>query len=94
MPMRFKGEACVKGGKALEAVKFIIQGLKPHFNFLKRRSQCYEVEFESSVAYVGVSKGRIWIRVEAEDLAIFHGTKMLIQSQICEHLVDMPEYLL
>lgn len=92
--MRFKREAHLQDSNALVSAELIIQDIQAHCSSLKRIHSYYEIGFGGSVAYVKAEQEHMWIRVEAEELAICYGTKMLMQSQISQHLANMPECLL
>jgi hypothetical protein len=89
--MRF--EACLELDDAKAAISCAFEGLKPHCVYSSHQGRDYAFELQSAKALVHAEPHILWIRVEAEEIAICHGTKMLIVSEIGNCAKNMPNVL-
>ncbi|UXS43027.1 hypothetical protein FY150_24825 (plasmid) [Agrobacterium tumefaciens] len=88
--MTFVGEACLIIENAEAAIDLAFNSLRSHCVSQSRRGLDYAFDFGAARALVRPEPRVLWLRVEADDFTICHGTKMLIQSKIRVYAKAMP----
>ncbi|MBS3651897.1 hypothetical protein KEU06_25145 [Pseudaminobacter sp. 19-2017] len=88
--MRLICEAKLRLANTPYAIEHAIKDLTIHCQSVSQSNGQYELAFEGATAAIRAHEGGLLIRVEAEEIVISHGTKMLIASQISSYAINMP----
>jgi len=88
--MREIWETRLSLANASEAVEHAIEGLKAHCRSINQQDGQYYLDFEVAIAVVRSHEGYLSIHVEAQELDVCHGTKMMIISHLNRCAVKMP----
>lgn len=80
--MQFVGEIGLHVTNAGQIVERALKELSPFYVTLKRENEDVILDLSESTARIRVHGMDIWVRVEAPDLPLCHGTKMLIESAL------------
>ena len=92
--MKFVGEAGLRLTNAGQNVERALKELSPHYRRLKHDGKDVILDLSEATARIRVNSDDIWVRVEATDLPLCQGTKMLIEGTLYALADDMdPEIL-